>query len=134
MSNYRTSSIFVNDVDGCLFTAIVRRTSTTNIFPDGEDGSGHPPSVKGRAPTLSGQIDALSGQSPQISGHPDPLSDPINDLINLLKVEPTAGYLSLSQTLGVSEATVKRALQRLKREGKIQRVGSKKSGHWEVRL
>ncbi len=132
MSNYRTSSIFVNDVDGCLFTAIVRRTGATNIFSDGEDGNGHPLSVKVHTPVLSGQIDALSGQSPQISGHPDPLSDPINDLINLLKVEPTADYLSLSQTLGVSEATVKRSLQRLKREGKIQRVGSKKSGHWEV--
>ncbi len=125
---------FVNDVDGCLFTAIVRRTGATNISPDGEDGNGHPPSVKGHDPALLGQVDALSGHSPQVSGHLDPLNDPINDLINLLKVEPTAGYLSLSQTLGVSEATVKRALQRLKREGKIQRVGSKKSGHWEVRL
>ena len=116
---------FVNDVDGCLFTAIVRRTGAINISPDGEDGNGHPLAVKGHAPTLS-------GQSPQVSGHLDPLSDPINDLINLLKNEPTAGYVSLSQTLGVSEATVKRALQRLKREGRIQRVGSKKSGYWEI--
>ncbi len=52
---------FVNDVDGCLFTAIVRRTGATNISPDGEDGNGHPLAVKGHAPTLSGQIAALSG-------------------------------------------------------------------------
>jgi ATP-dependent DNA helicase RecG len=126
---------FVNDVDGCLFTAIVRRTETASNLPSSENESMRPVPIKGHSLLLSGQTPSLIDQQTPLSGHSDqddPLSDPINDLINLLKSEPTANYVSLSQILNVSEATVKRYLQRLKRERRIQRVGSKKSGHWEI--
>lgn len=40
-----------------------------------------------------------------------------------------AGYGAL---LGVSEATIKRRLAELRKAGMIVRVGSNKTGHWEV--
>lgn len=70
---------------------------------------------------LKGQNEFLSGQI-----------DPLNDLLNLIKGHPEADYQTLAQMMKVSEATVKRYIQKLKQLERIKRVGSKKTGHWEV--
>ncbi|MEA3544535.1 MAG: DeoR family transcriptional regulator [Thermodesulfobacteriota bacterium] len=70
----------------------------------------------------------IKGQAPDLSGQ----FDPINDLLNVIKADPTADYPMLAQTLGVSEATIKRNIQKLKQQNRMRRVGSKKTGHWEV--
>jgi ATP-dependent DNA helicase RecG len=99
---------FADDHDGCLFTATVHRKPVEELeLAD-----------KG----------ALIGQSAGLSGH----SDPINDLLNALVTESTADYATLAQRLGVSEATVKRNIQKLKQQNRICRIGSKKTGHWEI--
>ena len=41
-------------------------------------------------------------------------------------------YAEYGALLGVSEATVKRRLGELRKAGMIVRVGSNKTGHWEV--
>ncbi len=46
--------------------------------------------------------------------------------------DPTQTKEILSQRLGISRATVTRALQRLCAEGRIRRVGSNKKGSWEI--
>lgn len=71
---------------------------------------------------------ALTGQAFHLSGQ----VDPINDLLNALRAEPSAGYAALAERLEVSEATVKRNIQKLKQQNRIRRIGSKKTGHWEV--
>lgn len=71
---------------------------------------------------------ALTGQAADVSGRPDP----INDLLNALRADPSADYATLAERLEVSEATVKRNIQKLKQQNRIRRVGSKKTGHWEV--
>ena len=63
-----------------------------------------------------------------LSGH----TDPINDLLHLIRETPSADYASLSQRLQVSEVTVKRYIQKLKQENRLRRIGSKKTGHWEI--
>jgi ATP-dependent DNA helicase RecG len=73
-------------------------------------------------------IGAVTGQVVGLSGH----SDPINDLLIQLRIEPSAGYAALAERLDVSEATVKRYIQKLKQQNRIRRIGSKKTGHWEV--
>ena len=69
-----------------------------------------------------------------------PLSDPIKRFADpiterlyqaLLKANDL-NYAAYGALLGVSEATVKRRLGELKAAGYITRVGSNKSGHWEV--
>ena len=77
-----------------------------------------------------------------------PASDPINinlDPIKDLSADPikvrlykaiqednSLNYAEYGTLLGVSEATVKRRLGELRKAGMIMRVGSNKTGHWEV--
>lgn len=70
----------------------------------------------------------LKGKNGFLSGQVDPL----NDLLNLIKSHPEADYQTLAQLMKVSEATVKRYIQKMKQLERIKRIGSKKTGHWEV--
>lgn len=99
---------FADDHDGCLFTATVHRKPVEEL--DLAD--------KG----------ALTGQAVDLSGH----ADPINDLLSVLRTDPSADYAILAERLEVSEATVKRNIQKLKQQNRIRRIGSKKTGHWDV--
>ena len=75
----------------------------------------------GKELETKGQNEFLSGQH-----------DPLNDLLSLIKSHPSANYSTLSQSMAVSEATIKRHIQKLKQQTKLKRVGSKKTGHWEI--
>ena len=59
-------------------------------------------------------------------------SDPITErLYQAVLQDGTLNYAGYAAIVGASEATVKRRLGELKKEGAIIRVGSKKTGHWE---
>lgn len=96
---------FADDREGCLFTVTVHRKPVAEL-------------------TLADE----GALKRQIKGQ----ADLINDLLNVLRVNPLSDYPGLAQTLGVSEATVKRHIQKLKQQNRLRRVGSKKTGHWEV--
>jgi ATP-dependent DNA helicase RecG len=55
-----------------------------------------------------------------------------DELVNILRDEPHASYDDLAEHLGISAATVKRRLQELKQDGRVRRLGSRKTGRWEV--
>ena len=60
-------------------------------------------------------------------------SDPIKDrLYQAVLQDGTLNYAEYAAIVGASEATVKRRLGELKKEGVIIRVGSNKTGHWEI--
>lgn len=69
------------------------------------------------------------------------VSDPINVLSDPIKQrlyeavlrDGSLNYAGYAALLGVSEATVKRRLNELKKEGAIVRIGSNKTGHWETK-
>ena len=62
------------------------------------------------------------------------LSDPIKQrLYEAVLRDGSLNYAGYAALLGVSEATVKRRLNELKKEGAIVRVGSNKTGHWETK-
>lgn len=87
---------------------------------------------------LSKEIEAhkKSLASDPINAKFDPIksfSDPITDrLYKELLSNNSLNYSEYAELLGVSEATVKRRLGELKKEGLIVRVGSNKTGHWEI--
>ncbi len=61
------------------------------------------------------------------------LDDPINEkLYKEVKQNGKRNYAELAKALEVSEATVKRRLNELKKDGFIRRVGSNKTGYWEI--
>ena len=75
------------------------------------------------------ETDPIKGISDPIKG----ISDPIKErLYQAVLQNGTLNYAEYAVVVGVSEATVKRRLGELKKEGAIIRVGSNKNGHWEV--
>jgi len=61
-------------------------------------------------------------------------SDPIKQrLYHEILRDGSLNYAGYAALLGVSEATIKRRLNELKKEGVIVRIGSNKTGHWEIK-
>ena len=50
-----------------------------------------------------------------------------------LKQNPKQTKEDISKATGLSRATITRTYSELEEQGKIQRVGSNKTGYWEVR-
>lgn len=53
-------------------------------------------------------------------------------IIANLKADPFLSYDELSELMGVPRRTIVRRIKELADAGKIHRIGSSKSGHWEV--
>ena len=83
----------------------------------------------------SQEDDSIKVTSDPIKSSSDPIklsSDPIKErLYQAVLQDGTLNYAGYAAIVGASEATVKRRLGELKKEGAIIRVGSKKTGHWE---
>ena len=71
----------------------------------------------------------------------DPVNDPVNDLLNdpvkeqileLLSDNKKLSYDDLASILNKSTSTIKRHIQKLKTLDLIKRVGSDKTGYWEI--
>ena len=67
----------------------------------------------------------------------DTVNDTQNETLNeqvwrLIKINPKITITQIMKEIGKSRSTVSRCLKQLKEEGKIRRVGSDKSGEWEV--
>jgi len=88
---------------------------------------------------ISKEIEAYkkSQEDDPIKATSDPIksfSDPIKDrLYQAVLQDGTLNYAEYAAIVGASEATVKRRLGELKKEGAIIRVGSNKTGHWEIK-
>lgn len=77
------------------------------------------------------QIDPINIISDPINTFSDPIKQQLYQAVLRDGSRNYAGYAAL---LGVSEATIKRRLNELKQEGIIVRVGSNKTGRWEIKL
>lgn len=55
-------------------------------------------------------------------------------ILNLIKTNPKITIDDLSQKLKKSRRTITRLIKKLQEDGIISRVGSDKTGHWEVKL
>lgn len=66
----------------------------------------------------------------------DPLkatNDPVKrSILQHLQQSPKANYRELADKTGYATATIKRHIQELKKSGIIERIGSDKTGHWEI--
>ena len=73
--------------------------------------------------------DLIKASSDPIKSFADPIK---GRLYQAIQQDATLNYAEYAALIDASEATVKRRLGELKEEGIIKRVGSKKTGHWEV--
>lgn len=53
-------------------------------------------------------------------------------ILSILLVAPDDTADDLSVKVGVTKRTIERSLARLQEKGKLERIGSKKSGRWVV--
>ncbi|GAB1481761.1 hypothetical protein MASR2M78_05760 [Treponema sp.] len=50
----------------------------------------------------------------------------------LLRTNPDATAQKMALALDVTDKTIKRHIKTLREQGRLKRVGSDKTGHWEV--
>jgi|LSQX01.1.fsa_nt_gb predicted HTH transcriptional regulator len=55
-----------------------------------------------------------------------------SEILALLGNNPTMTAIELARALSVSHRTIKRHIKILREQGRLQRVGSDKTGHWQV--
>ena len=56
-----------------------------------------------------------------------------NKILKLISDDPTITISELAKKTGKSERTVYRYIERMVSMGKLERVGSRKSGYWDIR-
>ena len=67
------------------------------------------------------------------NGHPSPESALLSDrILLLLRRNPSASRREIAATLGTTRSLVRYRLDKLRADGKIERVGPDKGGHWKV--
>ncbi len=109
---------FFDDREGCTFTAIIHRVKGHKTL------SGAPLNAN------KGAIVSIKGQS---SGINAPLSDLQSQIVGLIRETPTISYDELTLITGKDRSTVRRNVGKLKDMGLLHRIGSKKTGYWEVK-
>ena len=102
----RVPSPFILDDDreGCLFVATVHRKSADEIAP-----------IKPENAPVNASLSNLQMQ-----------------LLKLVQADPGLSYDQLAALTAKDRTTIMRNMAKLKTTGTLQRVGSKKSGHWQV--
>ena len=67
-----------------------------------------------------------------IDGKNEPINEPIQNMLDIIAEFPYWTKERFAERIGISRSTVTRTLTKLVQMGKIRRVGSNKSGHWEI--
>jgi fido (protein-threonine AMPylation protein)/biotin operon repressor len=63
----------------------------------------------------------------------DPVNDPVKlNILQQLRQKQNANYVELAEMTGCSASTIKRHIQELKKLGLIKRIGSDKTGYWQI--
>jgi len=66
----------------------------------------------------------------------EPINEPVKtleeELLAVIRRKPTMSKEEFAHEIGKSRTTVTRIIQSLFEQGKIKRVGSRKTGHWEI--
>ena len=84
-----------------------------------------PPETKGDQPENRQKTTRNEGRSPE----PASLADRI---LALLRQNPSASRREIATTLGTTRSMVRYRLDKLRADGRIERVGPDKGGHWKV--
>ena len=63
----------------------------------------------------------------------DKVTDKSTDkILALIEENPTITIPEMMRQLGMSDSGVRKILRNLQKEGRLQRVGANKNGHWEI--
>ncbi len=99
---------FIDDRDGCLFTAIVQRNAVKSSKVGPINTAGSPKS------------------SPKSSVKTE------DRILDLIRQDDAVTTEQLGTLLGVSKRAVLKQISKLKNQGRLRCIGPAKGGHWEV--
>jgi ATP-dependent DNA helicase RecG len=77
-------------------------------------------------------IDGVDNGVDGVDDDVDGVDDDVDIIINALRDNPHITIKGLAIITGVSVRTIDRKVEKLKAEGLLKRVGSARSGHWEI--
>ena len=84
--------------------------------------------------TVNLDNDTVNDNNDTVNDTVNTSGDTVNDsLLTLIASNPRITAIDISQKLNIGIATAKRRLKKLKDSGVIERVGSDKSGYWQVK-
>jgi ATP-dependent DNA helicase RecG len=115
---------FLDNHDGCLFKAIVRRKVGGIHFlmpmsPEKESAS----------PEMSPEKESVS---PEMSPEKELMSPDLNAaILDMIRQDGAVTTEIIALSLNISKRTVLRHLEDLKEQGVVRRIGSNKGGHWD---
>ena len=118
---------FSDDREGNLFTATVHRKEMA-VSPEIESGSEE--SSEKRVEKSMIETKSSLKSSPKSSLKSSLKTE--EQIIVLIMQEPTISTEQIGVTLGISKRAVLKQVQKLKAQGRLQRIGPDKGGHWEV--
>lgn len=119
--------IFTDDRDGCLFVSTVLRKPAVSGAGDAMTGA----SAEGlkktplKTPLKTHPITPLKTTGGTLGKTP-------GGIIELLSSTPNLPIPEIALTLSKSESAVKRAIRKLRENGRLRRIGPDKGGHWEI--
>lgn len=100
---------FIDDREGCLFTATVHRKII--------EGAGIGPVNAGGSPK----------SSPKSAARTE------DHILDLIRQDNSVTTERLGKLLGISKRAVLKQIEKLKSQDRLRRIGPARGGHWEVR-
>jgi len=83
--------------------------------------------------TVNDSFDTVNGAFDTVNDAVDTVNDTVNNpVFDLIKANNTITAIEISERLGISLSTVKRKIKELKEKSIIERVGSDKTGYWQI--
>lgn len=76
--------------------------------------------------------ESISAPNPVSEKMSDKMSEKEATVLQLLTAQPTITASALAAMLGVTSRTIERYLSALQQKGRVQRVGPRKGGYWQV--
>jgi len=96
---------FTDDREGCMFIATVHRKELGN----------------------AGSAEKSTQKSTQKSAQKS-----TQKIIELMQNDPAITITDLALRVGITEWAIKKQIRKMKAQGRIQRIGPDKGGHWQV--
>jgi ATP-dependent DNA helicase RecG len=116
---------FVDDRDGCLFTATVHWATIDEAKSTKMNGE----NSKISSEKSSQQEILMVGEMLKSTEEKKKSSEII---ISLLKNNPKLTAREIAPIIGIGQRAVEKQIAGLRRKGRLRRIGSTKGGHWEV--
>jgi len=117
---------FIDDRDGCLFTAIVHRKTIESSVESSVESS-----TKGSVECLvEGSIEDSVEKS--IDGSVESSVEIDNPVLEQFRLNPELTLHALAKTLDISLRATEKKVANLQEKNKLKHIGPKKGGYWQV--